>query len=116
MQPPKTSYSLLMFNANARGGADSRPRGAGWLTSWNSTTVPRVSPEAERMRYRTRLRVFEAQYPARRCPCLRFDKRLAALIAKLEVRTVCYSFPVRLFHSRQHAGLSRRTDRLRFGF
>src|SRR5262245_55373340 len=92
MQPPKTSYSLLMFNANARGGADSRPRGAGWLTSWNSTTVPRVSPEAERMRYRTRLRVFEAQYPARRCPCLRFDKRLAALIAKLEVRTVAYAF------------------------
>src|SRR5262245_61326041 len=37
-----------MFNANARGGADSRPRGAGWLTSWNSTTVPRISPEALR--------------------------------------------------------------------
>jgi len=29
--------------------------------------------------------------------------------AKLEVRSVRYSFPVGLFHSRLHAGLSRRT-------
>ena len=32
--------------------------------------------------------------------------------AKLEVRSVRYSFPVGLFHSRLHAGLSRRTDSL----
>src|SRR5262245_11943552 len=30
------------------------------------------------MRYRRQDFEFEAQYPARRCPCLRFDKRLAA--------------------------------------
>jgi len=31
--------------------------------------------------------VFEAQYPARRCLCLRFAHRLAAASARLEVRT-----------------------------
>jgi len=54
--------------------------------------------------------VFEAQYPAHQCLCLRFASRLATSRAKLEVRMVRYSFPVRLFHSLLHAGLSRRTD------
>jgi hypothetical protein len=53
---------------------------------------------------------FAARYPARQCLCLRFVSCLATSHAKLEVRTVRYSFPVRLFHSRLHAGLSRRTD------
>ena len=53
--------------------------------------------------------VFEAQYPAHQCLCLRFVPCLAASYAKLEVRMVRYSFPVRLFHSLLHAGLSRRS-------
>ena len=55
--------------------------------------------------------VFEARYPACQCLCLRFDVHLAVYPAKLEVRMGRYSFPVRLFHSLQHAGLSRRTHR-----
>jgi hypothetical protein len=61
-----------------------------------------------------RIWVFEAQYPARQCLCLRFACCLTTKHAKFEVRTVRYSFPARLFHSRLHAGLSRRTDV--FGF
>jgi hypothetical protein len=53
---------------------------------------------------------FEAQCPAHRCLCLRFACCLTTAYAKLEVGTVRYSFPVRLFHSLLHAGLSRRTD------
>src|SRR5580704_4549955 len=37
--------------------------------------------------------------------------RLAAARARLKARMVRYSFPVGLFHSQLHAGLSRRTDR-----
>ena len=55
--------------------------------------------------------VFEARYPACQCLCLRFDACLTAYPAKLEVRMGRYSFPVRLSHSLQHAGLSRRTQR-----
>ena len=53
--------------------------------------------------------VFEAQYPARQCLCLRLACRLTTTRPKLEVRMVRYSFPVRLFHSLLHAGLSRRS-------
>jgi hypothetical protein len=42
--------------------------------------------------------LFEAQYPAHQCPCLRFDGHLAITAAKLGVRMVRYSFPVGLFH------------------
>jgi hypothetical protein len=63
-----------------------------------------------------RLRIFEAQYPARLCPCLRFNCHLAVTAATLGVRMVRYSFPVPLFHRRSHAGLSRRTPILRPGF
>ena len=55
--------------------------------------------------------VFEAQYPARQCLCLRLACRLTTTRPRLEVRMVRYSFPVRLFHSLLHAGLSRRTRR-----
>ena len=48
--------------------------------------------------------LFEAQYPAHQCPCLRFDGHLAVTAAKLGVRMVRYSFPVGLFHPLQHAG------------
>ena len=54
--------------------------------------------------------VFAALYPAHQCLCLCFVPRLTTSHAKLEVRMVRYSFPVRLFHSRLHAGLSRRSD------
>ena len=47
--------------------------------------------------------------PARRCLCLRFERRLATPSAGLEVKVVRYSFLVGLFHSQQHAGLSRRS-------
>ena len=52
---------------------------------------------------------FTARYPACPCPCLRFASSLATDGAKLGVRMGHYSFPVRLFHSLHHAGLSRRT-------
>jgi hypothetical protein len=52
--------------------------------------------------------VFEAQYPARQCLCLRLACRLTTTRPRLEVRMVRYSFPARLFHSLLHAGLSRR--------
>src|SRR6185312_4820741 len=64
--------------------------------------------------------LFEAQFPACRCLCLRFTRRLAAPGARLEVKMVRYSFLVGLFHPRLHAGLSRRLRSLavaaRFGF
>ena len=50
-------------------------------------------------------------YIACLCPCRRFACRLAATHARLEVRMVRYSFPVGLFHSLFHAGLSPRTRR-----
>src|SRR5436309_10372764 len=54
---------------------------------------------------------FTAQYPACPCPCLRFASSLSTDGARLGVRMGHYSFPVRLFHSRHHAGLSRRTTK-----
>src|SRR5205823_3791408 len=48
-------------------------------------------------------------WPACPCPCLRFASSLSTGGARLGVRMGHYSFPVRLFHSRHHAGLSRRT-------
>ena len=54
---------------------------------------------------------FTAQYPAHPYPYLRFNSSLATGAAKLGARMDHYSFPVRLFHSRHHAGLSRRTSR-----
>src|SRR3981081_1811264 len=56
--------------------------------------------------------LYEAQYPAHQCPCLRFDSHLAVTAAKLGVRMVRYSFPVGLFHPRQHAGCSENTHTL----
>jgi hypothetical protein len=56
--------------------------------------------------------VFEALYLARKCLCLRLACRLTTARPRLEVRMVRYSFPVRLFHSLLHAGLSRRIGRL----
>src|SRR5580698_8042763 len=52
---------------------------------------------------------FTAQYPACPCPYLRFASSLSTDGARLGVRMGHYSFPVRLFHSLHHAGLSRRT-------
>ena len=54
---------------------------------------------------------FEARCPACQCLCLRFGFDLTINSARLEVRMDRVSFPVRLFHSRQHAGLSRRSQR-----
>ena len=53
--------------------------------------------------------VFAAPYPAHQCRCLRFAPTSRWICARLEVRMVHYSFPVRLFHSLLHAGLSRRS-------
>ena len=41
--------------------------------------------------------------------CLRFDGGLTTATARLKGQVVRYSFPVGLFHSLLHAGLSRRT-------
>src|SRR5438105_14858119 len=52
--------------------------------------------------------------PAHRYPCLRFKRHLAISPARLEARMdSLLSFPVRLFHPLQHAGLSRRTPSCR---
>jgi hypothetical protein len=56
------------------------------------------------------IHLFEAQYPAHQCPCLRFDGHLAITAAKLGVRMARYPFPVGLFHPLQRIGLSRRVS------
>src|SRR5438045_8479881 len=68
---------------------------SGLPSRWVHTVGPRIA-------------FFEAQFPARRCLCLRFTRYLAAPSARLEVKMVRYSFLVGLFHPRLHAGLSRR--------
>src|SRR5438045_7673225 len=68
---------------------------SGLPSRWVHTVGPRIA-------------FFEAQFPARRCLCLRFTRHLAAPSARLEVKMVRYSFLVGLFHPRLHAGLSRR--------
>src|SRR5674476_1320648 len=52
---------------------------------------------------------FAAQYPACLCPCQRFTCSLNGGPRMTRGQVVCYSFPVGLFHSLSHAGLSRRT-------
>jgi len=52
---------------------------------------------------------FTAQYPACMSPCQRFACNLATAHAWLGARLARYALPVRLLHSRLHAGLSRRT-------
>src|ERR1035437_1866745 len=54
---------------------------------------------------------FAAQYPACLCPCQRFTCSLNGGPRMTRGQVVCYSFPVGLFHSLSHAGLSRRTRR-----
>ncbi len=71
-------------------------------------TFPPVWPSRCKHTVGTRIAFFEAQFPARRCLCLRFTRPLTAPSARLVVRMVRYSFPVGLFHPRLHAGLSRR--------
>src|SRR4051812_8353891 len=71
-------------------------------------TFPPVLPSRWKHTVGTRNALFEAQFPARRCLCLRFTWLLAVPRARLEVKMVRYSFLVGLFHPRLHAGLSRR--------
>src|ERR1700719_2492824 len=70
--------------------------------------LPPVLPSRCKHTVGARIAFFEAQFPARRCLCLRFTRHLAAPSARLEVKMVRYSFLVGLFHPRLHAGLSRR--------
>src|SRR5271154_4004593 len=71
-------------------------------------SFPSVWPSRQEHTVGIRIAVFEAQFPARRCLCLRFTRPLTAPSARLEVKMVRYSFLVGLFHPRLHAGLSRR--------
>ena len=77
---------------------------------------PRVWPSRCKHTVGTRMALFGARFPARRCLCLRFTRHLAAPGARLEVKMVRYSFLVGLFHPRLHAGLSRRTLAYARGF
>src|SRR3984957_15599781 len=77
--------------------------------------LPPVLPSRCKHTVGARIAFFEAQFPARRCLCLRFTRHLAAPSARLEVEMVRYSFLVGLFHPRLHAGLSRRLRRGRDG-
>jgi len=77
--------------------------------------LPPVWPSRCKHTVGARIAFFEAQFPARRCLCLRFTRHLAAPSARLEVKMVRYSFLVGLFHPRLHAGLSRRLRRGRDG-
>jgi len=52
---------------------------------------------------------FTAQWPCLHVPCQRFTCSLATARAWLGARLARYALPVRLFHSRLHAGLSRRS-------
>ena len=71
-------------------------------------SLPSVLPSRCKHTVGARIAFFEAQFPARRCLCLRFTRRLAAPSARLEVKMVRYSFLVGLLPPRLHAGLSRR--------
>jgi len=77
---------------------------------WGELAIafPTVWPSRCKHTVGTRVALFEAQFPARRCLCLRFTRHLAAPSARLEVKMVRYSLLVGLFHPRLHAGLSRR--------
>src|SRR6202043_4223281 len=77
--------------------------------------LPPVLPARCKHTVGARIAFFEAQFPARRCLCLRFTRHLAAPSARLEVKMVRYSFLVGLFHPRLNAGLSRRLRRGRDG-
>ena len=55
-------------------------------------------------------RFSKLNHPSHRYPCLRFERHLAMPPRKTRGQDgVAVSFPVGLFHSLQHAGLSRRT-------
>ena len=82
-----------------RGAPLSLAMSAEWI--WPSLSVHRVGAPGW---------FFAARYPAHRCLYPRFGHRLATVAAGPEVRMVRYSFPVRIFHPRQCAGLSRRSD------
>src|SRR5580704_15934167 len=69
---------------------------------------PPVLPSRWKHTVGARNALFEARFPARRCLCLCFTRRLTAPCARLEVKMVRYSFLVGLSHPRLHAGLSRR--------
>src|SRR5258708_38806372 len=71
-------------------------------------SFPSVLPSRCKHTVGTRIAFFEAQFPARRCLCLCFTRRLTAPSARLEVEMVRYSFLVGLLPPRLHAGLSRR--------
>src|SRR5712664_2614863 len=55
------------------------------------------------------LRFSKLNSPAHRYPCLRFKRHLAMPPARLRAKMVSLLLLVGLFHSLQHAGLSRRT-------
>src|SRR6185437_3202694 len=76
-----------------------------WLSDYAGSLGTRgivPSSVACPLRPRSRLPVFvfEAQFLARQCLCLRFTQLLAKLGARLEVKMVRYSFLVGLFHPR----------------
>src|SRR5437879_6505729 len=70
--------------------------------------LPPVLPSRCKHTVSAQVAFFEARFPARRCLCLRFTRRLTVPSARLEVKMVRYSFLVGLSHPRLHAGLSRR--------
>ncbi len=76
-------------------------------------SLPKILPSPSLNKVGVLNWVFEAQRPACRCLYRRFSLGLATHSARLEVRMVRVCFPVRLFHSLHHAGLSRRTQRHR---
>src|SRR6266498_1022262 len=83
--------------------------------SWSARTLPPPSilPSASPNSVGTPVEIdFAARYPACLSPCYFFNASPAALRRPAHMRgqVVCYSFPVGLFHSLFHAGLSRRTQ------
>jgi hypothetical protein len=118
--PPVSPLTLFGSFAGTTPMFDSSPAFMHGLCFWLPVPIRRlVSPGCRRglsvlapSRYKhtvgARIAFFEAQFPARRCLCLRFTRHLTAPSARLEVKMVRYSFLVGLFHPRLHAGLSRR--------
>src|SRR5712691_10483985 len=98
-------FSCMMF-LDVRGVSDCAGSREGFVVAppfvWSSPFVIGSTPWSLS---------FTAPYPACPCPCLRFASSLSTGGARLGVRMGHSSFPVRLLHSRHHAGLSRRATK-----
>jgi hypothetical protein len=83
----------------------SSPRGRASLALARDALLPSVLSDAVGSPHHT---ISELNTQPTDTPVQRFKCGLTTALTWLGARVVCYAFPVRLFHSLLHAGLSRR--------